>query len=185
MSLEGRESIVDKAIREAMERGEFDDLPGKGRPLRLERNPYAGDWELAYHMLKSAGYAPEWIERDKEVRAELEACRKLLAEHLAWHQQATQDLAGLSSEEAARRRAELAYARERVIATYRERATALNKKIEILNLMVPAPWLQRRKIAIEEEIRRFEQELHEPGTADEKASDGTGCWCKTSRDVKT
>ncbi|WP_433505265.1 DUF1992 domain-containing protein [Pseudonocardia halophobica] len=27
------ESAVEKAIREAVERGEFDDLPGKGRPL--------------------------------------------------------------------------------------------------------------------------------------------------------
>lgn len=175
MPLGGRESAVDKAIREAMERGEFDDLPGKGKPLKLERNPYAKERELAFKLLKDAGYAPEWIERDKEVRAESEACCKLLAQHLVWHQRATRDLAGLSSEEAARRRAELAYARDRVVAVYRERATALNKKIETLNLMVPAPWLQRRKVAIEEEIQRFEQELHETGTADEKASGGTGC----------
>jgi hypothetical protein len=30
------ESPVERAIREAQERGEFDDLPGAGRPLRLE-----------------------------------------------------------------------------------------------------------------------------------------------------
>jgi hypothetical protein len=28
--------IAEARIREAMERGEFDDLPGKGRPLVLE-----------------------------------------------------------------------------------------------------------------------------------------------------
>lgn len=30
------ESPVERAIREAQERGEFDDLPGAGKPLRLE-----------------------------------------------------------------------------------------------------------------------------------------------------
>jgi len=30
-----------RQIREAQERGEFDDLPGKGQPLDLAGNPYA------------------------------------------------------------------------------------------------------------------------------------------------
>ena len=34
------ESIAERKIREAMERGEFDDLPGQGKPLRLDdRDP--------------------------------------------------------------------------------------------------------------------------------------------------
>ncbi len=35
------ESWIDRQIREAMERGEFDDLPGAGRPLHLDDDP---DW---------------------------------------------------------------------------------------------------------------------------------------------
>jgi len=38
--MERYESPVDRAIREAAERGEFDDLPGAGKPLDLRR---AGD----------------------------------------------------------------------------------------------------------------------------------------------
>lgn len=37
------ESWIDQAIREAQERGEFDDLPGRGKPLDLTPNPYAVD----------------------------------------------------------------------------------------------------------------------------------------------
>ena len=37
------ESAVDKAIREAQERGEFDNLPGAGKPLRI-RNPNDPNW---------------------------------------------------------------------------------------------------------------------------------------------
>lgn len=37
------ESWIDRQVREAMERGEFDDLPGAGKPLRL-RNLGDPDW---------------------------------------------------------------------------------------------------------------------------------------------
>jgi hypothetical protein len=39
------ESAVDKAIREAAERGEFDNLPGAGKPLPM-RNTGDPDWWL-------------------------------------------------------------------------------------------------------------------------------------------
>lgn len=35
------ESWIDRQIREAMERGEFDELPGAGKPLQLSDDP---DW---------------------------------------------------------------------------------------------------------------------------------------------
>lgn len=45
------ESALDRAIREAAERGAFDDLPGKGRPL-----PHLDDDEL--------GWVRRWMERE-------------------------------------------------------------------------------------------------------------------------
>jgi hypothetical protein len=62
------ESVTERLIREAQERGEFDGLPGRGRRLAVEDNPYAADMALAYHVLRNAGAAPPWIEADKEVR---------------------------------------------------------------------------------------------------------------------
>jgi hypothetical protein len=38
------ESIVDRQIREAMERGEFDDLPGAGKPIPGAGRPYEPNW---------------------------------------------------------------------------------------------------------------------------------------------
>lgn len=43
--MERYESAVDRAIREATERGAFDNLPGAGKPLHL-RNPGDDDWWL-------------------------------------------------------------------------------------------------------------------------------------------
>lgn len=73
------QTVVDEAIAEARERGEFDELPGRGKPLNLRRNPLAGDQELAFHALANAGLAPPWLEHDKAVaaaRAELDAARE-------------------------------------------------------------------------------------------------------------
>jgi hypothetical protein len=64
-----REKLIDRQIREAIDEGKFDDLPHRGEPLPLVDDSAAGDWALAYRMLKGASFAPPWIETDKEVRA--------------------------------------------------------------------------------------------------------------------
>jgi hypothetical protein len=38
------ESVVERRIREAMDRGEFDDLPGIGEPFRDAGQPYHELW---------------------------------------------------------------------------------------------------------------------------------------------
>ena len=48
------ESLIDEIIREAMEKGEFDNLPGKGKPLDLEAYfATPADVRLGYSVLKS------------------------------------------------------------------------------------------------------------------------------------
>lgn len=79
-------SLIDEAIAEARERGEFDNLPGTGEPLQIKENPLAGDWELAFHVLENAGVAPPWMEMSREIRAglqELAELREEMAHRLA------------------------------------------------------------------------------------------------------
>src|ERR687884_613875 len=71
------ESLAEQRIREAQERGDFEDLPGHGKPLDLDDNPFAGELAAGFRILKNAGFAPSWIEIDKEIRAELDALREL------------------------------------------------------------------------------------------------------------
>lgn len=63
-----RETLIDRQIREAIDEGKFDDLPYQGERIPLEDDSAAGEWALAYRMLRNAGAAPAWIEADKEVR---------------------------------------------------------------------------------------------------------------------
>ena len=73
------EGVTERLIREAQERGEFEDLPHHGKPLPGRRNPYVGEMALAFDMLQDAGMAPPWVEADKEARAWLERHGAVLA----------------------------------------------------------------------------------------------------------
>jgi len=50
----GYESWIDKQIREAQERGDFDDLPGTGKPIPNRNELYDENWWLK-----------QWIEREQ------------------------------------------------------------------------------------------------------------------------
>ncbi len=63
------EAIAEQKIREAVERGEFADLPGQGRPLDLAGDPLVPeDLRVAYRILKNAGFLPAQLEGQKEIR---------------------------------------------------------------------------------------------------------------------
>lgn len=62
------ERIAEERIREAMARGEFANLPGAGRPLRLEDDALVPeDLRVAYKILKNAGCIPPELELRKEI----------------------------------------------------------------------------------------------------------------------
>jgi hypothetical protein len=65
----GFDKIVERTIKEAMERGEFDELPGRGERLKLEDDSHVPeDLRLAYKILKNADCLPPELELKKEIR---------------------------------------------------------------------------------------------------------------------
>lgn len=77
--MDAMSQIAEARIRDAMTRGEFDDLPGKGLPLELEDLSRVPDeLRAGYILLRSQGYAPEQLELRKEclrLHDLLAACR--------------------------------------------------------------------------------------------------------------
>jgi hypothetical protein len=125
-----REALIDRKIREAQEAGAFDDLPFQGEPLPLVDDSAAGDWALAYRMLKGSNFAPPWIETDKEVRA-------LLGER-----DAIFDRAPHSS----------AIGRQRDRAELQRIVQAANRAITRLNHDAPSYRQHRRLLDLEQEL---------------------------------
>lgn len=61
--------IVEQRILEAQERGEFDNLPGHGKPLELEDDSsIPEDLRVAYKILKNADCLPPELQERKEIR---------------------------------------------------------------------------------------------------------------------
>ena len=61
------ELIAEERIQAAVRNGEFDNLPGAGKPLDLTEDPLIPeDLRLAYRILRNSGYVPPEIEARKE-----------------------------------------------------------------------------------------------------------------------
>ncbi len=84
-------SGIEEQIRRAMQEGKFDDLPGQGKPLRLEENPFEDpDMRMANHLLRSAGFTLPWIEKKREIEALSGQARRSLRQSWEWRQTALQ-----------------------------------------------------------------------------------------------
>jgi hypothetical protein len=118
------ESIAERKIREAIEAGEFDNLPPKGKPIELDRDPDPSMW-MAHHLLRVNGFAPAWIEESKDIDAAV-----------------------------SRLRADIRNAprQPEVIEEFRSRATELNRRILTYNLKCPSAQLHKWRLDIENEL---------------------------------
>jgi len=138
-------SDIEEQIRQAMEEGKFADLPGTGAPLRLEENPYVDpEWQLAYHMLRSNGFTLPWIERRRDIEAEMEAARQDLRRSFAWREVALSRQSVLPDFIEAEWR--------KACTVFKERIAAINEDIRSYNLGTPSERFQLRVVSAEREL---------------------------------
>jgi hypothetical protein len=63
------QKIAEQRIKEAMEEGQFDDLPGKGEPLVYEDDSRVPEeLRLAYKVLKNANCVPPELSLKQDIR---------------------------------------------------------------------------------------------------------------------
>jgi len=127
------ESLTERSIREAIEKGEFDNLQGKGQPLDLSENPFEDpDLRTVHRLLRNAGFAPAWIEERKDIEAQFELARTTLAR--AWRIYRPDGVT--ASDEAW----------ERNVAEFRAKVSELRQRVHVYNLKAPAAIFHRRQI---------------------------------------
>jgi hypothetical protein len=129
------ESLIERQIREAMADGRFDALPHQGVPLPVEDDAAAGDRALAHRMLRDAGFAPPWIEADKDARAGLARVEAL-------HDQAARTGPG---------------GRDRLRRALGDAVADTNRAIERVNAEAPTDRQHRRPLDLTVELDRLER----------------------------
>jgi len=129
------EFVAERKIREAIEAGQFDNLPHRGKPIPLDRDPFEDPslW-MAHHLLRVNGFAPPWIEEANDIDREIArlrmdlavARRHYAADHPGWL---------------------------RILADWRERVAELNRRILNYNLKSPSTHFHKSLLDIDAEIR--------------------------------
>lgn len=146
------EDIVEERIRKAMERGEFDNLKGKGRPLDLREKPFEDpDMRLAYKILSNAGYSPYWVSMGKDIDVEISSCQQVIDQFVSFVTR--RPLEGRANSALVIER------RDEVLEICSKKLARANKKIDQFNLIVPVYWLQRKKLDEDEEMARIRQQV--------------------------
>jgi hypothetical protein len=117
------EILAERRIREAMDEGFFDDLPGRGEPLDLSENPFEDPGaRMAHRILRNSGHTLPWIEESREiVRAMNEARTALRATPSA-------------------------------VAVFRVRAAEINRRILDFNVRAPARGVELLTMNVDAEI---------------------------------
>ena len=128
---------IEELIREAMDNGEFDNLPGKGKALNLAQDALVDPLtSIVTRILKQNGVSHPFIEARRAIESEVADARSGLAR--AW-----QAYQGSDYEEAW----------TAAMASFRDRVRAINREVRVFNLKMPSPALHGLILDADEEIR--------------------------------
>ena len=146
---------IDEQIKRAIAEGKFEQLPGKGKPLRLDENPYENpEWRTAYHILRNSGFTLPWIESRREIEELLIDARNALL--LTW--ELYKNPSNTPNFEESPYEAEEEW--ERALRMFEGRIETINQKIKTYNLEVPVSSFQILALDVE---RETESVLREAG----------------------
>ena len=131
------EPLIDRLIRESMERGDFDNLPGSGEPIDLTENPYEKpELRPVHRLLRNAGFAPAWIEERKDIESEFQKAYTILHRAKELYCRTDKDVENREW--------------RRAIKEFRERVDELNQRIRIYNLKAPSASVHRQVIDVDQ-----------------------------------
>ena len=123
-------AAIDEQIKDAMRKGQFADLPGQGKPLKLDNDAHVPEhMRMAHKILRDNDLTPDWMAEGQEIDA---VRSKLIADiqHAAQTNQAN------------------------VIAKLREAAKKYNSKVLSYNLKVPQGVTHKRYLDFEQELSK-------------------------------
>ncbi len=139
--------LIDDLIQDGQEKGIFDNLSGKGKPLNLNKNPFAGDMAFANELMKENDIPPTWIQERNGILQDTEALRAEIVRQWEWHQR---EMEGVSVAD----RGRVTISWDDYCLKWIEQMAALNKRIATYNLKRPLENMELFKLDIDKELAR-------------------------------
>jgi DnaJ family protein C protein 28 len=131
------DNYIEEQIRDAMERGEFDNLKGKGKPQTFGEHHGDPSLEMAHKLMRDAGFVPTWLELEREIERKQKEAEESVLRSWRWREAVRGD----HIEDPRWIEAEWRKARE----LFEKRIAAINGKIMSFNLQLPQPLLHRQR----------------------------------------
>lgn len=147
--LADRQHFMDRVLDEAQAKGLFDNLPGRGKPLQLDHNPYAEEQQLAHKILRDNNFTLPWIADRAEMVNKIEAWRAEL--NKAW--QTGRD--NYAQATTASQKTTLNQKWGHCLSQLEADLATLNKAIGNLNLRLPIASMEILKLNLDEELARI------------------------------
>ena len=133
---------LNDAIQRAQEDGQFDDLPGKGKPLDLSKNPYEDPtWSVAHRMIRQQGSTLPWIAERQTLIVDIDKARDKLTHAWSHFKPKGPQTPGW----------------QRAIQEFEAALDELNQRIRDFNLKAPTANVHLQHLNCEQEIRRITQ----------------------------
>jgi hypothetical protein len=146
--------IIDEIIRNAQSKGEFSNLPGQGKPLKLDDDPNTpAHLRMAYKILKENDLAPEWIEQGQSLDHRRAALLEELRLGVRTYHGALNDALRSAQPEQQRQRVERNW--QGAQAALRDQAAQYNREVLSYNLKVPKGVTHKVIIKVEQELTKL------------------------------
>ena len=134
--------FVEELIQKAQKSGEFKNLENEGEPLVLDENPYTAETRLAHGIIKNAGYKPQFINQQQQIKDEVKSLRNGL-------EKGAENWTGTEMSKIHWNTA---------VADFRARVAKLNRQIRDYNLKAPNEQFFIIPVDPEREIKKFSPE---------------------------
>jgi hypothetical protein len=142
------DNLIEDIIQEGAERGLFDNLKGKGKPLDLRRNHFESGQELANSILKENDVPPAWIMERNQILAGQDELRAEIKRKWAWHEEK------FTAADNADARGRLTISWDDACLKWAGQIKVLNKRIVTYNLKRPSANLELFKLNLDDELKR-------------------------------
>lgn len=142
-------NLIDDLIEEGREKGVFDNLPGKGKPLKLKRNLFAPEKELAHDLLKQNDLKPAWIMARGDLTAQIDSLRSDIKRKWTLYEREYRLSQGEGQLSA------LILAWDDACLKWTEAIVELNRDIDSFNLKRPSSTVELFKLNLDRELARI------------------------------
>ena len=143
-------NLIEDLIEDGQQRGLFDDLSGKGRPLDLSRNLLEGDMALTNQLLKDNNLRPAWLAHRLSVQERIDGFRQDVARTWQRYSAAFAQAVGETH------RTGLTIGWDNECRRWESEIEEINKLVGDYNLRRPSSNLEIFKLRLQDELKKVD-----------------------------